>query len=184
VGKTLMTLADEDNHFKQINFIFRLLFRIVSAFIGGVIIVGVVVALINLLFFTLDYFDVLQSRKQFIFPARALFTFIIGAFIFWRRAPNIYNGLIDKFRKSQKFRYFILLSLFYVVCLLSYIQLFEPRPFTKGLEFLLEPYRYGRLAYGVEEFLKLLLYPLCIVGFGSFLLGKAKVPTENNEDKS
>ena len=179
-----MTLADEDNHFMQINVIFRLLFRIVSAVIGGILIVVVVVALINLFFFTLNYFDVWQIRKQFIFPVRALFTFLIGVFIFWRRAPNIYNGLVNKFRKSQKFRYFILLSLFYIVCLLSYIQLFEPRPFTYGLEFLFEPYQYGRLANDVEQFLKLLLYPIFIFGFGLFLLGKAKVPTQNNYDKS
>lgn len=179
-----MTLADDNNHFAELNFLFRFLIRFVSAIIGGVLIVIVVIALINVLFFALDYFDVMEKRRQIVFPPRAVFTFVIGAYIFWRRTPKIYNGLIDRFRNSQRFRFLILLSLFYVVCLLSYIQLFEPRPFSRGLEFLLEPYRYGRLAKGVEEFLKLLLYPICVFAFGSYLLGKAKVSTANNDDES
>jgi len=175
-------MVDKHNHFEQIHFLFRVLVRIISAAIGGVLFVFLVIALANLLLFVLGYLDVIERYRQFIFPRRALFAFVIGAYICWRRAPKIYDGLIDRFRNSQSFRLFILLSFFYVVCLLSYIQVFQPQPFMRGLEFLSEPYKYGKLGYRFEEFLKLLLYPISVFALGSYLLTLLKAPASKNDD--
>ena len=163
-----------DNYFRSLNVLIQFVLRVISAISGGIITVALVVAFIFVLFSTLDYLDITEGSYRFRFPVRAIFTFFIGAFYFWIKTPVFYNILSDKYNASLPFRYFVLLSIFYTICLLSFVHLFEPRPFNKGLEL----YRYGRLDNDFWELLKWLLYPIFIIALGSFFYSKARVKEE------
>ena len=176
-----MKIEEHNNYFNQANFMFQFFLKIISAVIGGTLTVIIVVILINFIFFVLDLFDYLNYRN-FFFPNRALFTFIIGAYIFWKRTPIIYNIILERFRNSQIFRFFVLLSLFYTVCLSSYIELFEPGTFRNGLEFIVKPYKNASLLNDTKQFLKLLIYPIFIFAFGSYLFAKAKLKSKNSNN--
>jgi hypothetical protein len=157
---------EPEEQFYQMPFIKRLVWRFIFACLGAV----VAAAFLLLLFYGIHFVaELLGSRIRFRMPVIAFFLPLVGFYIGGKQA-TVYQPFFSLlFRYSLFFRIFVFCTVFYAVSLTAFVELFEPLNFRRGLDF-------GR--YNLDgrfgDFLKLLLFPPCVLAFGLFLIKKVK----------
>jgi len=155
------------------------LVRFAFALLGGISVFLFVIIFVNLSFFLLDAIDAIRGRYSFFIPSRSPISLIVGFIFGFARAPQTYCWLISKYQSNQIFRTFVLGSSFYIIFVMSFVHLFEPKPFRKGLTIFSDIFRYDD---EILLLLKLVIYPISIFAIGLYFYSKRNVANLENND--
>lgn len=163
---------EAEEHFYKLPLIKRLIWRLLIACLG--LLMSAVFLL--LIFYGINFVaeQIGATRVRLRIPVFAFFLPIFGFFVGWKQAEIIQPFLSLLYRYSLYFRIFVFGTIFYTIALTSYIEVFEPNNFRKGLDF-------GRFDFNAQfgDFLKLLLFPPSLLAVGLILMKKVK-PKNNH----
>lgn len=108
----------------------NMLKRIVGAAVGFALGCLALVVVFGLIYVLMDLFDVSRARVRV--PVFLVVLPIVGAIYGLKAAPTAFEAALPLWEVSMAFRAATLLPITWIVLVLLYIYLFEPRPFRYG----------------------------------------------------
>jgi hypothetical protein len=176
-----MDATPSPSNYDELSLWKKSLVRCAFALLGGISVFVFVIIFVNISFFLLDAFDAIKGRYSFFIPSRSPLSLLVGFIFGFARAPQIYCWAISNYQSNQIFRNFVLGSSFYIICVISFVHIFEPKPFRKGLTIFADIFRYDDQ---ILLLFKLVIYPISIFAIGLYFYSKRNVadPENNNGD--
>ena len=147
-------MLDHNNSAKVVRFLIKTLCSALGASIAMLIIFGLCYGFNGLM----ELFGATRMRVRV--PVGLMFLPILGLLFGWKMSDVVYPVALRYWTKSRQFRLVILMSIFWIVSVISVISLFEPEPFYSGLRSI----KHGK----IELFFKILLFPPLLLALGTY----------------